>query len=233
MDKFNLNQSLRIYIPGLLFSFLTYFILYENMSKIEFLLIPAIFVSIIFDLIFGKSHKKTFRNIVAKADFEKHWGMILLKKIKIYNINFAKLERIKNGHNYKMYEFVGFSYFSKKYNNTELAYFRYPKSLGVMYFNLFIVCSFCIIISIIKLIYQSMFKVFFDGSQSGITIIILFILVFIFYFGSKISFNNSLQRELSYWRSIDKAELNEILDITKLWISNEEEKNSTNTQQWL
>jgi hypothetical protein len=161
MNKLNLNESLRIYIPGLYLSLILYFIHFQDIQGINNILLPAIFIGLIFNSIFGEFHKKYFLHLEDKKLFQdknfiEFWFEIVMTKMKQYNIkpiNSVQKKEINIGKKYEIGVFVNKAFFSKRYNSTELTYFRFPKSFGIMFFNLSIISVLGIIASIFKVIF--------------------------------------------------------------------------------
>ena len=225
MDKLNLNESLRIYIPGLCLSFLAFYILSQNLDNVNVILIPSIFIGLVFNLLLRKRHQKCFEKILLKSNYYQRWLDVIFIKLKLHNMDIKNQEsQVVND----MVDFIETTFFSKRYSSSELTFFRFPKSLGIMYYNLYLVCIISIVISVCKIIYL------YDDFKLMIfqLIIIPFLILFTFLFlkGSKQFFNFSINRELTYWQSIRENEVEHVKEIMQLW--NEiKNLNSTNTQQ--
>ncbi|MFP2997799.1 hypothetical protein ABN763_17940 [Spongiivirga sp. MCCC 1A20706] len=208
MEKFSLNESLRIYLPGLFLSILLFIILNVSLDGVEMILLPAIFIALLFNVIFGKFHKKYFEKRVEIKEYNNQWNEII--SFKLGSTDLKALETSN-----KMLDFIEGAYFSKRYTSVELTYFRYPKSMGVMFYNLMIVCFVGIGLSFGKLVFTYL--------DSRLELIQIFIIVglglaaFLFFLGSKYFFDSSLYRELAYWRSINEDEAKEVSEILELW----------------
>lgn len=81
MDKLNLYETLRIYLPGLLFSFLFYFLFFPSFKHLEIILFSAIFVGLILDTISKKMYNNCFRRIEFFENFRENLKEIILAKL--------------------------------------------------------------------------------------------------------------------------------------------------------
>lgn len=217
MVKLNLNQTIRIVIPGAFFGLLISFTkLFRNLSQeINVSNFQQGFIGILFaflaglvlDIFFQKFHYWFFRWVLSRKkygeqDYYLAWKRDFMEKAKSYNIqiNFPNYNKLS-----ELIDFVDATFFSRRFNNDELSYFRYPKSLGIMCFNLALIS---VIIFLIVLFFEYT-NIFFIESCAIMTILFLI--------ASYKYFVKSNQRELVYWRGCSEDDLVEVLDIFKLW----------------
>lgn len=219
MEKLSLNESLRIYLPGLFLSFVIFIIHFLNFTNIELILIPSIFTAFLLHTIIGNLHSKVFvkmdsQPIWGRANFDEAWKDIISCKLELFKHNrLASLVNSDKGS--KLLVDIQKIYFAKRYNQTELNYFRSPKSFGIMFYNLFVVCLCCIPVSVSYIIIENL-KTSHNQNyiyQQGIIILALIVMSILFYKSCIRFFNFSLNRELFYWKSIDSEETNEISNI--------------------
>lgn len=240
MEKLKLHEILRIYLPGLLLSFGLFLLISFNLdevkpknilstiSNLEVIIIPSIFVSFLLDAIIRDFfYEFKFKKIEMepwdeKENFVEAWNHIIITKMKVYNkndytyllnndkVNEEKLEPVS---------FVTKSFFSKRFDLPELSYFRMPKSFGIMFFNLAVVSVFFMFISTLLLVY----KLFLISSTFCLIFpfvlitLFLFIMYYFFLESSDYFFRASIKRELSYWKSLREHEINEIVELIRLW----------------
>lgn len=216
MVKLNLNQTLRIIIPGaffgLLFSFTKTFedLTSElNVGNFQEGLIGILFsfiAGLVLDIFFQWFHYKfyvwiTSRNVYDRQNYYEKWKVDFINKAKTYEyqIEFPNYKKLK-----ELIAFVDASYFSRRYNNAELSYFRYPKSLGIMCFNLAFISLLIFLILVFE--YSNLFLI-----GLCITMIAIFLIASYKYF------LKANKRELVYWLACSKEEVEEVIGIFKLW----------------
>jgi hypothetical protein len=223
MNKLNLNESLRIYIPGLYLSLVSFYIYFQTIEGTNNILLPAIFIGLIFNSIFGGIHEKYFLHLESKKlfkdkNFIENWIEIVMTKMKQFNIepvNSLNKKEVNLETKYEVELFVNKTFFSKRYNSPELTYFRFPKSFGVMFFNLSIASLIGIIASVIKIAFYSH-----DLGIVKFQVILICVLIpisIIFFRTSKKYFSDSLKREISYWKTLSKSEMEEVSELMYLW----------------
>jgi hypothetical protein len=227
MEKFNLHESLRIYLPGLLLTGLLYVIVNQTIREIQLVLVPAIFVGFLVNSVIWNFHVKSFKTITdtyllkvshQNLIFFDAWKLIILTKVQRFNT--AELKQFldsKDGS--EIVEFVERSFFSKRFELVELNYFRSPKSFGIMCYNLAFVCK-------ISAIFSVCFG-FYEGSKMTISLVqlmpylgialVLLLSCYLFLRNSKQYFIQSLSREIHYWESVNEAEMSEVVKLIELW----------------
>ncbi|GAB5399285.1 MAG: hypothetical protein Aureis2KO_08700 [Aureisphaera sp.] len=224
MEKLNLNQSLRIYIPGLFLSLMLYYIAYQKLEGMESTLLPAIFIGLLFPITMGRLQRMLFTKIETKPlfngkNFDQNWLEIVMDKMNQYGIDSKRLVEIDHMEDQwlrkKAFDFMSKSFFVKKYYDAELNYFRFPKSMGIMFFYLFISCLIGLALSIAKTIYFFGDEVVLKGQLIIVGVLVL--ISILFFRGCRSNFMYSINRELDYWRVLDKAQVERLAEIISSW----------------
>ncbi len=219
MDKLNLNQSLRIFIPGLAIGILLFVLFGEQLSldkdDSSFILLPSIFFGFALHLITINTYSKFFKRILRvnrfdQKDFYSKWKYNLVKNIE--NQGIKKIDLPDNKSDLiKLYNFIDEIFFCKRYSDNNLIFFRFYKSLGIMFFN--ISCA-----GVIVFIVTLLFKIHLTAMI--VTCILIFL---IFFFGSIWFSFYSAKRELIYWMAFSKKELKEVKALINLWVKIKED----------
>ncbi len=224
MDKLTLHESLRIYIPGLLLSILLYCLFQSNTTGISNVAIPAIFVGFAINnplhrigkIYFGKlaiNHKIKLNSL--NENFFEHQKKILSEKYKYLSLNRVNNFDLIETNNFKAWDFIGYSHFAKIYDSPETSSFRLPKSFGIMCFNLFAVSILGPIIFLLVFPFINL-----ELSTWHIVIIMISTLFGILFFTSSTAFlRSSLEKQLYYWNSLSKSEVESLVDYINIFNS--------------
>jgi len=222
MEKLNLHESLRIYIPGLLLSMQLYILFQEKFTGLSNIAVPAIFIGFAINAPLYILSNRYFKRIInnykinfteIKEYFHEHLKSILSSKYSLLHPTLTNPFYTINITNKKIWETIVFKHYAKIYDSPDLSNIRLPKSFGVMYFNLFAVS---ITTPIIFLTIQP----FTDVRLSKLHILIIslsFIIGVSFFISSQSFFKKSLKNELLYWDVISDEEFERIVESFKLY----------------
>lgn len=215
----SLHESLRIYVPGLLLSLLWYALLRGTLSDSGIMAVPAIFVGFAVNVPFMMLQKRYFNYLVRRHMF------CLNSVFKTYDeiadsILSAKYELLKvdmkYGHlqEFKPSTLVGWtfieqSYFAKNYDSAETLGFRLPKSFGVMCFNLFLsgLTAPLIFLIVLPLLGTKLTAWHISVLSASLVFSLLFLV------SSKEFLKSSLLKELYYWGSMSKDDMDKLVQI--------------------
>lgn len=219
MDKLNLHDSLRIYLPGLFFCFLFYLIMFGTLNDIAIIVLPSLFVGLLFDIMFRSLCDEFFRKTGQGNDFgykkEKTifiyaWKEIVTPQLESYNLNIAiKLKAIEDR---KKLGSICKLFFNKIHSSENLLVFRSPKSFGILCFYCFLVC----VISILFLISHYFFPIIKPYKIIIPPLIMCYFLAivgFVLFKGSDTFFKASRNLELGFWFNLSESELKSLAHI--------------------
>lgn len=220
MEKMSLHESLRIYIPGLLFTLLMHILLTKGVDNTGSAAVMAIFVGFALSYPFNLVARIFFAKIVrdhqiqmaaCRGDFHSHHHRILASKAATFLSNHTLSESVVDG-KLKNWHFVAYSHFSKNYDSPVTASFRVPKSLGVMCFNL----------ALASLTAPALFLIISIVMQLNVTgwhwLVISVCIVFsvLFVLSATNFLKSSLEKELYYWASLSKEEVENLVHLSEL-----------------
>lgn len=227
MEKLNVHETLRIYLPGLLFTLIVYFTINLTLKDANTILIPAIFVALLINAIIWKFHIKAFNKIADQNifftngthnNYMQAWKDILSERLNKYQCDSKYSIILNSEEGADIAKFIVGSYFSKKYDLMTLNYFRSPKSFGIMCYNLAVVCAASAFLPILVPLYK-MVWVDFQPDYYYYPAILLVLLFSAYYFkrSSDHFFIQSLTRETAYWKQLNSEEINEVTDLIDIY----------------
>lgn len=207
MDKISLHDLLRIYVPGLLLTIVLFFLWTGSLEDVGIAIIPAIFISLLFNLAFENLTIRFFNKIDGDfairfdgltAPYEEHWKRIvhhrLLRESTIRYENQQQLDQL-------LQPVLASQVLSTMNGSHVQDYFSTPRSFGLMYFNCFMAC----VIGLVGLLCKCAYSHYYTASVPVHVILAtvgLCAALPLFYFGAKRVLKSSLRRELIFWKTL-------------------------------
>ena len=200
MTNLEIHENLRLLIPGFVILLALYFLCPQQFPVYSYGVMPVLVTSFLLGLVLEK-----FSSIAHRRKFEK-----LLHETGFYN----KIARIQsevaneNDSDTKIKERL-ITHYATRYNDPKLTYFRLPKSIGVMSYNLSIVFlllflfifSSMVIITCLPNFASSTFTCQ-SHAKNTVLIVLTLTLYFIFRHEAKQKFRLSINREIEYWKGL-------------------------------
>jgi len=221
MDKLNLHEGLRIYIPGLLFCIILFALFTGSISNIGDVAVPAIFVGFAINSFLHIFQRKIFSNILINHQinfnneneiFHVHQKNILSSKFDILYLNVSNPFTIIEVSDHKAWDFIDYGFFAKSYDSGDTSIFRLPKSYGVMCCNMYVVCLLTIFIFFITLPFINISLTKFHITS----LITTLIFACLFNISAKLFLRDSLKKQLYYWASLSSSDMDKIVHLIKI-----------------
>ena len=222
MDKLNLHDSLRIYLPGLLFSLLLYWISFGTLNEAGNTIIPAIFVGFLLDAPLTKIQRVYFDNMVERKlldlGFSKQPRHVLpafqaLIAEQLQKQSPTHADKLRECESDKVRTIIRL-FLNRSYSTESLLVFRGPKSIGVLCFNSSIVCLIVAIYLVVQQIYP--IAPIYNLPAHGFGFIVADFLIassLTFILSGQYYFEYSLKMEYAYWATLTLAELTTLIGL--------------------
>lgn len=205
MEKLDIHEFLRIYIPGLFLAFFGGRMLYGDGLQNAVVVTSAIFLGLAFSWFATAVAQRFFARISdgkhfgmegMRTDFWHAWSGIVDRGDATPCESSDLRERVRS---------AAFSHYAGRYGSPELYGFRLPKTFGVLYFN---VASAAAMLAAIPLLHESTgFAFAYHPLTARDWLDAVFLLAMSLVFGwiSRDYFINSLRMELLYWKGLVAA----------------------------
>lgn len=209
MEKLDLHESVRIYIPGLFICLLGGYFVFGAALDFSKLAVIAIFIGLVYAPAIYPLHDKYFRRIVARygdgIGFKEVWKreMVKQKSGQLYGnvdrkINLLPVESVS---------IYLTAYYASRYNSAELYGFRLQKTFGVMYFNIAVASLVGVGVIVIEWAFDILPKYSPLLVRARYDLAALVTIAGLSYWAAKNHFKRSLDNELLYWRGMSAAEM--------------------------
>lgn len=219
MEKMSLHETLRIYIPGLLFVILLAILLTNKIENPGYTAVIALFVAFALNYPFHIISNRFFKYLVVKyqikigdttGNFAIQHHRILATKLAIYKPD-AEFVAFDEEWQRNMTS-IEYGYFAQIYDSSTISCFRVPKSFGLMCFNLALAALSSIIIFFITWLVSSKPLIDWHYYVVGTGIV----LSALFFLSARSFLRRSLEQEIYYWSGISEGELDHYMHLVKL-----------------
>lgn len=235
MDKLNLHDSLRIYLPGLFLSALFYLFITGKADDIGVIVIPALFVGLFLDKILYPYHGALYKRIATEKTFhlqgsDLHINQAIQLVVKIQLESRASADASKKdeleeiAQDYASFEegkimMINRALHSRSSVGEKLSFFRLPKSFGILYYNMSVICFGFAAYTFILLVYLCIQKDFFYMyirlyAYDYMLPDIFFLAGMIFLKSSKWHFDDCYKKEFTFFSALADDDLKIMSDLT-------------------
>ena len=200
MDKLDIHEFLRIYLPGLYLAAIAARMLFGSAVDSPTTATAAIFVGLAFSWPAVGFAQRYFQHVANKATFDHsgedldYWAtwIRLFEKRRGRSRGARSLEK-------KDVKRVSFSHYARRYGSPELYSFRIQKTFGVLYFSLALASVVLALLPISNMLINQPPRLYSIAGAPVWDAILLILLCGVFFRVSKNYFLSSLNMELFYW----------------------------------